>query len=112
MFYVFLLLVAAIGGLIYFWFMFQSVPGMAEERFGELEPLPPDVGVWKRDEDSAEAHSAKERGLAREIRLYYDESSQRLYRQVRYRSLATDDIVETEPDELVKRKRVKPTTKA
>jgi len=107
-FYFFLLLVAAIGGVIYFWFMLQSVPGMSEERLGTLEPLPPDVGVWKRDEDSPEARSAKDRGLVREVRFYYDESNHRLYRQARYRSLETDDIVETEADQLVKRRRVKP----
>ena len=107
MFYVFLLLVAAVGVGVYLTFLFQNVPGMKEERLGKLEPLPPDVNVWKRDTDSDAAREAEQQGLAREIRLLYDETRDRLFEQVRYRSVSNDEIVRVEPDRAVKRRRIK-----
>lgn len=107
MFYVFLMIVAAIGVGVYLIFLFQNVPGMKEERLGELEPLPADVGTWKRDEESAAAREAASAGHAREIRLFYDGTRDRLIEQVRYRDLGTDEIVRVEPDRVRKRRRIR-----
>lgn len=106
-FYVFLLLVAALGVGIYLTFIFQNVPGMKEERLGTLEPLPPDVGTWKADTESAAARSASAEGLKREVRLFFDERKNRLYEQVRYRSAESAEIVRVEPDRPIKRRRIK-----
>jgi hypothetical protein len=43
----------------------------------------------------------------REIRHFYYETTGRLVRQARYRSRETGEIVRTEPDEVVKRRRVR-----
>ena len=108
MFYVFLLVVAAIGVGVYLTFIFQNVPGMKEERLGSLEPLPEDLGTWKTDSGSEAAQTASNEGLIREVRLYYDESRERLVEQARYRRTADSEIVRVEPDRRVKRRRVKP----
>jgi hypothetical protein len=107
MFYVFLLVVAALGVGIYLIFIFQNVPGIKEERLGKLEPLPPDVGTWKSDTESEAAHDALGEGLRREVRLFFDESKDRLYEQVRYRELHGSEIVRVEPDRRIKRRRIK-----
>ncbi len=112
MFYVFLLIVAAAGVAIYLLFILREVPGAAEERLGRLEDLPPDLGQWKKDEESAEGKHALERGERREVRFFYDRThggfrGARLLRQVRYRSAETNEILRAEPDELIKRKRVR-----
>jgi hypothetical protein len=114
MFYVFLLIVAAAGVAIYLLFILREVPGAAEERLGTLEALPPDVGQWKRDEDSPEGKAARGRGELREVRLFYDSSGGgfgggKLLKQVRYRSAETNEILRAEPDQQVKRKRVRKT---
>lgn len=108
MFYLFLLVLAVLGVGIYLLFFLQHVPGAVEERWGALEPLPEDLGQW-RDDSSAEAERARSQGLQREVRWFLDESSipGRLLRQARYRSLATGEIVRADPDEVVKRKRVR-----
>lgn len=110
MFYVFLLIIAVLGIGMYLLFFLQNVPGAAEERLGVMEPLPEDVGEWKLDAESADARGAAEQGLRRETRTFYDEARRRLLRQARYRSVETGDIVRVEPDELVKRKRIKRAT--
>jgi hypothetical protein len=112
MFYVFLLIVAAAGVGIYLLFILREVPGAAEERLGQLEPLPPDVGQWKEDRGSPEGKAALERGELRELRFFYDSSGGgfgggRLLKQIRYRSVATSEILRAEPDQQVKRKRVR-----
>jgi hypothetical protein len=112
MFYVFLLIVAAAGVAIYLLFILREVPGAAEERLGRLEDLPPDLGQWKKDEASPEAEAALERGERREVRFFYDRSyggfrGGRLLRQVRYRSVETNEILRADADELIKRKRVR-----
>ena len=112
MFYVFLVLVAALGVGVYLLFIFKLVPGAMEERLGVLEPLPDDVGKWKADEHSVEAKRALESGLKREERLYFEESQGlltrgRLVRQVRYRNASSNAIERVEPDQPVKRKRIK-----
>ena len=112
MFYVFLLIVAAAGIGIYLLFILREVPGAAEERLGTLEALPPDVGQWKKDDDSPEGKAALERGELREVRFFYDSSGAgftggKLLKQVRYRNAETNEITRAEPDQHVKRKRIR-----
>ncbi len=112
MFYIFLVLVAAIGVGVYLLFIFKLVPGAMEERLGVLEPLPEDVGKWRVNEHSAEGKAALELGRKREERLFFEEgrgvlAQGRLVRQVRYRNASSNAIEEVEPDQPVKRKRIK-----
>ena len=112
MFYVFLLIVAALGVLVYLVFIFKLVPGAAEERLGVLEPLPADIGQWHADEESEEGKAALAQGRKREERLFFEEgkglmAQGRLVRQVRYRNLSDNAIAEIEPDQPVKRKRIR-----
>ncbi|HEX6275679.1 MAG TPA: hypothetical protein VFZ53_21710 [Polyangiaceae bacterium] len=107
MFYVFLLICGAISIGIYLLFIMNLVPGAKEERLGVLEALPPDVGKWKTDEDSAEGKAAASEGLVREVRYFYYEATDRLVRQARYRNPETNEIVRTGPEEAVKRRRVR-----
>jgi len=111
-FFVFLLIVAALGIGVYLVFIFRLVPGAAEERLGVLEPLPDDIGQWRADEDSALGKAALERNRRREERLFFEEgkgllAQGRLVRQVRYRNLSNNSIEEVEPDQPVKRKRIR-----
>jgi len=111
-FYVFLVIVAALGVGVYLLFIFKLVPGAMEERLGVLEPLPDDVGKWKTDEHSAAAQEARRNGRKREERLFFEEggglfAQGRLLKQVRYRDGATNEIVEILPDEPVKRRRIR-----
>jgi hypothetical protein len=111
--FVFLLGLAFIGGVIYLFLVQGAVPGLVEQRFGVLEALPPDIGKWKSDDESEEGKAAAARGLRREERLFHDPNAPgfsgggKLVRQVRYRNPATNQIVKVEPDQVVKRKRVK-----
>jgi hypothetical protein len=107
LFYVFLLICAAIGIGVYLIFILNLVPGAKEERLGVLEPLPTDVGKWKEDDESDAGKAARNEGLVREVRHYFYETSARLVRQVRYRNASTNEIVRTEPDEAVRRRRVR-----
>lgn len=107
MFYLLIVFLAAAGGAIYFFFFVQNVPGAKEERLGALEPLPPDLGVWKEDESSPEAVAATKEGLIREVRFFFEEGRGRLLKQSRYRSRETSTIVRTDPDEIVKRRRLR-----
>lgn len=107
MFYLLLLVLAALGIGIYLIVFFGNVPGATEERLGVLEPLPPDVGQWKEELDSAEAASADQQNLKRESRTFFDEAHGRLLRQVRYRHAESNEIVRVEPDQVVKRRRVR-----
>ena len=112
MFFVFLLIVAALGIAVYLVFIFKLVPGAAEERLGVLEPLPDDIGQWHSDESSELGKSALARNRKREERLFFEEgkglmAQGRLVRQVRYRNLSSNVIEEVEPDEPVKRKRIR-----
>jgi hypothetical protein len=111
-FYVFLLLVAALGVGVYLLFIFNLVPGAREERLGVLEPLPEDVGKWKLDEHSVEGKTALEAGRKREERLFFEEGAGvmaqgRLLRQVRFRNAVSNAIEEVLPDQPVKRKRIR-----
>ena len=103
----FLLVIAAIGGLLYILVIHREVPGAVEQRFGVLEALPEDIGVWKVDEESEEGKAAVARGLRRESRLFHDLQANRLLRQVRFRNQATNEIVRVDPDEVVKRRRIR-----
>lgn len=110
MFYLFLLGVAAAGGIIYL-FVAGLFPGLKEERFGVLEPLPPNLGQWESDDESAAGHAAIAAGQRREVRLLFEEGgllgSGKLTRQARLRNASTNEIVAVLPDEIVKRKRIK-----
>jgi hypothetical protein len=109
-FYVFLLGVAAAGGVIYL-FIAGLFPGLKEERFGVLEPLPPNLGQWQTDVESEAGHAAAAAGKRREVRLLFEAGgllgSGRLLRQARLRDATTNEILSVLPDEIVKRKRVK-----
>ena len=103
----FLVAIAFIGGLFYILVIYREVPGAVEQRLGVLEALPEDVGKWKVDTESDEGKEAASRGLKRESRLFHDIQGNRLLRQVRYRNQATNEITRVEPDEIVKRKRIR-----
>lgn len=110
MFYLFLLGVAAAGGLVYL-FIAGMYPGLKEERFGVLEPLPPDLGKWQADSESEAGKKASAQGKKLEVRYLFEEggllSSGKLLRQSRLRDGETNDIVEVLPDEPIKRRRVR-----
>jgi hypothetical protein len=106
-FYLFLLFVGVAGIGVYLLFMFNLVPGMAEERIGVLEALPADTGTWKPDPDSPEARAAAGEGLQREVRHYFYEDRGRLVLQARYRNRETNEIVRADPEIPVKRRRIR-----
>ena len=92
---------------IYAVIVLLEVPGLAEERLGRLEPLPP-LNEWIADEASAQAESARAEGLVREERVFRDAaglSGRRLVHQVRYRDPRTDEIARGEPDRRYRRRR-------
>ena len=103
----FLVAIAFIGGLFYVLVIYRAVPGAMEQRFGVLEALPEDVGKWKVDEESEEGKAALQQGQKREERLFFDMQSDKLIRQVRFRNRATNEVMRTLPDEVVKRKRIR-----
>ncbi len=110
MFYLFLLGVAAVGGVIYF-FAAGLFPGLREERFGVLEPLPPNLGKWQHDTDSDTGRAAAAAGKKLEVRLLFEAGgligSGKLSRQARLRDVSTNEILEVLPEEEVPRKRIK-----
>lgn len=112
MLYAFLVLVGIVSLGVYFTFVFRQVPGMKEERLGVLEPLPPDLGQWKRDTESEAALAAQKRGRYREVRTLHEPEAglfrgETLVFQARYRDRETNEIVEVEPEVRTRRKRVK-----
>jgi cadmium resistance protein CadD (predicted permease) len=107
LFYVFLVVCALIGIAIYLFFIVNLVPGASEERVGVLEPLPPDLGIWKADSESTAGRAAAANGLTREVRYYFYETRSQLVQQVRHRNPITGEIVRTERDEVIKRRRVR-----
>ncbi len=106
MFYLFLLILAALSVGVYLLFFMQHVPGAKEERLGVLEPLPANLGQWQEDTSGPDAERAKAQGLRREVRTYFDETHDRLLKQVRYRDSQSGEIVRSEPDEPIKRRRI------
>jgi hypothetical protein len=109
-FYLFLLGVATVGGIIYL-FVAGLFPGLKEERFGVLEPLPSDLGKWQVDAETEAGRAATAAGQKREVRLLFEEGgligSGKLTRQARLRDAATNEIVRILPDEPVKRRRIR-----
>jgi hypothetical protein len=69
-----------------------------------LEALPENLGKWKVEERTPD-------GLQREVRHLFHEgglmSAGALIRQVRYRDPASDEIVRVDPEEVVRRRRIK-----
>jgi hypothetical protein len=111
-FYLFLLGVAAAGGLIYVALIaFGLFPGLKEERIGVLEPLPPNLGQWALDEESEAGRAAVAAGQKREVRFLFEEGgllgAGKLLRQVRLRDGATNEILTILPDEPIKRQRIR-----
>ncbi len=112
MLFAILLGMALIPCVIYAVVAMLEVPGMADERLGVLEDLPSDVGEWVADTDSAQARAAAEKGLACETRLWIDPEGdffkrEKILRQVRYLDPESGDVVRSEPDVRVKRRRIK-----
>jgi hypothetical protein len=107
MFYLFLVVVGILGIGTYVLFIFNLVPGVKEERMGVLEALPDDVGKWRADETSEAGRAATAEGLVREKRHYFYESTGKLVLQVRYKRRETGEIVRVEPEEHVKRRRLR-----
>jgi hypothetical protein len=109
-FYLFLLGVAALGSIVYL-FAAGMFPGLKEERFGVLEPLPPNLGQWQDDTETDAARSAAAAGRKREVRLLFEEGglfgAGKLLRQARLRDAQTNKIVQVLPDEVVKRRRIR-----
>jgi hypothetical protein len=107
LFYVFLLICGALAIGVYLLFIMNLVPGAKEERIGVLEALPPDLGKWKTDENSEEGRRSASEGLVRETRHFFYEANDRLVLQVRYRNRETNQIVRTEPEAVVRRRRLR-----
>jgi len=104
--------IALLGGVIYAFIAMASVPGVKQERLGELEGLPKDVGKWRVDSSSSEAKRAQAEGLIREVRHFYHEprgfgGAGRLVLQVRYRYAVSRKIAHIEPERIVERRRIK-----
>ncbi len=104
-FFVFLLVIAALGAAVYLTVFLSQVPGAKEERFGKLEPLPERLGEWLRDDEPDPS------GRIREQRHLFNErtgfGAGELVLQVRYRDPGTDAIVHVEPERVVQRRRIR-----
>jgi hypothetical protein len=112
MLYLMLLFVGIASVAVYLLVVFREVPGAVTERWGELEGLPSDLGEWAVDEESEAANEAHARGLTREVRTWREPGAgwfgrDRLLLQVRYRSSESGEIESTEPDRVLKRRRIK-----
>jgi hypothetical protein len=110
MLYAFLLLLGLVGIATYLLVIFREVPGAVEERLGHFDQLPEDVGQWHNDETSEAGRAALAKGERREIRLWHQPSggafgSERLCEQVRYRDADSGQILRSEPDRALKRRR-------
>ncbi len=120
---VILIAIAAIAIGAYLLLVFREVPGAIEERLGEYEALPQDLGEWRQvtqgadgaAQDSAPQDITPQAGPGElcEVRLLHQQggtfSRPKLIRQVRYRDAETRKILRVEPDEELKRRRVKRT---
>jgi hypothetical protein len=112
LFYLFLLGVAAAGAAIYLLLVVGLFPGLKEERFGVLEPLPPNLGQWEPDVESEAGRAAAAAGQRREQRFVFEAGglmgAGKLLRQARLRETTSNQIVRVLPDEVIKRRRVRP----
>lgn len=107
-----LAMIGLLAAAVYVLVVYRAVPGAAAERLGALEPLPTDLGQWKRDESSQQAQQAAVRNEHREERTWHHPftglfSSGSLVKQVRYRNRDSGLIVRSEPDEKLERLRIK-----
>ncbi len=103
--YVFLLIVGAIGAVAYLLLFFSHVPGATDERFGVLEELPGQLGVWQPVEERNTDETLAERRY-----LPADPSSgdtTKLIVQMRHRDIKTGEIVRIDPEEIYRRRRHK-----
>ncbi|HLV23018.1 MAG TPA: hypothetical protein VKZ49_19145 [Polyangiaceae bacterium] len=112
MFFIFLLIIAAVAVAVYLAFIFREVPGVAEQRLGSLAPLPEDLGKWRADTESEQGQRAAEEGLKREVRILHVSSTglfgaERLVHQARYRDAKTNQIVRIDPERSERRRRVR-----
>jgi hypothetical protein len=100
-----------VGTVLYLVLVHGSVQSSVDQRLGQLEPLPPDLGKWVEDSESEEAKAAAERGLRREVRHLEGPSGfltkPHLIKQVRYKNLQSGEVETVEPDQRVSRRRVK-----
>lgn len=103
--YVFILAVGAVGAGAYMFLFLSHVPGAKEERLGVLEALPPNMGEW------IEEPVPSEDGLVVEKRHLQPESSgfggAKYLLQVRYRDPKTREILRVDPEQIIKRKRIR-----
>ncbi|HEX2733407.1 MAG TPA: hypothetical protein VHM70_17470 [Polyangiaceae bacterium] len=111
MIFVFLVLVAAVGYAVYLAVMYASIPGAVDERLGELEALPPNLGQWVADEESEGGRRQKALGRQREVRTLYISNEGWFGRkhfliQTRTRDLVTGEVVEVEPEVRAQRRRI------
>ena len=113
MLYLLLVLIALVPCVIYAIVVMLEVPGMADERFGVLEALPEDIGEWKPEPDEDAIPDAATEGLIRETRLWINPNDlfgrKKMYRQVRYLDPETQEVLHTEKDVRIRRKRIKKT---
>ena len=112
MFYLFLLGVAVVGGILYLALVaFGLFPGLKEERIGVLEPLPPNLGQWQLDAESDAGRQAGREGKKLEVRLLFEEGgifgAGKLLRQARLRDARTNEILRVLPDDVIKRRRIR-----
>ncbi|NLE85478.1 MAG: hypothetical protein GX607_03670 [Myxococcales bacterium] len=108
MFYVLMLLFAVAGIAAYLLLFLSHVPGAREERLGEYEPLPENLGRWTVVVGGEPGQASGDEGLVREERLLLQEGGRRLIKQVRYRHPETREIVRVDPEELIVRRRLRP----
>ncbi len=109
--YVVCVAIAALFSSIYLLVIFREVPGAVEQRLGEFEDAPNEIGKWNKDTDTDEGKAATAAGEVREVRYWLEDGSlfrrARLIKQVRYRDLTSREITRHDPDVAVVRKRVK-----
>jgi hypothetical protein len=103
----FLIVIGVIGVLLYTLVIHREVPGAVEQRFGVLEALPEDLGKWVVDDQTEEGKAAVRTGVRREVRFWHDPSRDRLLKQTRYRNPATGAITRVDPEQVIKRRRVR-----
>lgn len=115
MLYLLLIFIGIAAVAVYLLVVFNEVPGAVSERWGELEDLPENLGEWTADTSSEQAIAAGEQGLDREVRTWREPGGgwfgrDRLVRQVRYRDKKTGEIEGVEPDRVIQRRRIKPSS--